>query len=297
MRRVILLLMLLSLTLPLMAQGKREGREVREERVERTERKERNVRNEVDSVGRMVTKNRFMPTGKRIDREIKKNVFAYKGELALGLTASYGTLTSEDSDILALLENIKAAGSVTTVSPFVSYFIANNMSVGVRMGYTSMDARLDDMDLNLGSGGDIALSIPWVDMSSNTLRMSAFVRNYTSIDEAGRFGVFSELEASYAFGGNTMGFRMGADSPTSYNDSQSATVKISFNPGLAVYMFPNVCATISFGMGGFKYTKVKQYNDVGELTGERTQSKLQFRLNLADIYFGLNIHLWGKNKK
>ena len=68
----------------------------------------------------MQTKKRFMPTGKRIDREINKNVFAYKGELALGLTASYGTLTSDNSDIFAILEKINASGFVTTVSPFVS---------------------------------------------------------------------------------------------------------------------------------------------------------------------------------
>ena len=251
---------------------------------------------ERDSVTGFVTKNRFMPTRKRVDREIKKNVFAYKGELALGLTASYGTLTSEDSDILALLENVNASGYVTTISPFVSYFIADNMSVGVRMGYTNMGGKLDNMDVNLGSGGDIAIAIPWVDLSSNTLRMSAFMRNYASIDAAGRFGVFSEIEASYAFGNNSFAFRSGEESTTSYNDSQSATIKLSFNPGLAVYMFPNVCATISFGMGGFKYTKVKQFDDTGAQTGERTQSKLQFRLNLADIHFGLNIHLWGKNK-
>lgn len=276
MKKFLLLIMLFGFALPLMAQ-------------------EATVKG--DTTGGMATIKRFMPTRNRIDREIKKNVFAYKGELALGLTASYGTLTSEDSDILAVLENINASGSVTTISPYVSYFIADNMSVGVRMGYTNMDGKLDNMDVNLGSGGDIAIAIPWVDMSSNTLRMSAFLRNYTSIDEAGRFGVFSEIEASYAFGNNSFAFRSNADNPTSYNDSQSATVKLWFNPGLAVYMFPNVCATISFGMGGFKYTKIKQYDETGTLTGERSLSKLRFRLNLADIHFGLNIHLWSKNRK
>ena len=86
MKRIFLFIMLLGFALPIMAQE------------------------QTDGDGGMVTKDRFMPTGKRIDREIKKNVFAYKGELALGLTASYGTLTSEDSEILALLENINAAG-------------------------------------------------------------------------------------------------------------------------------------------------------------------------------------------
>lgn len=276
MKKFLLLIMLFGFALPLMAQ-------------------EATVKG--DTTGGMATIKRFMPIRNRIDREIKKNVFAYKGELALGLTASYGTLTSEDSDILAVLENINASGSVTTISPYVSYFIADNMSVGVRIGYTNMDGKLDNMDVNLGSGGDIAIAIPWVDMSSNTLRMSAFLRNYTSIDEAGRFGVFSEIEASYAFGNNSFAFRSNADNPTSYNDSQSATVKLWFNPGLAVYMFPNVCATISFGMGGFKYTKIKQYDETGTLTGERSLSKLRFRLNLADIHFGLNIHLWSKNRK
>lgn len=276
MKKFLLLIMLFGFALPLMAQ-------------------EATVKG--DTTGGMATIKRFMPIRNRIDREIKKNVFAYKGELALGLTASYGTLTSEDSDILAVLENINASGSVTTISPYVSYFIADNMSVGVRIGYTNMDGKLDNMDVNLGSGGDIAIAIPWVDMSSNTLRMSAFLRNYTSIDEAGRFGVFSEIEASYAFGNNSFAFRSNADNPTSYNDSQSATVKLWFNPGLAVYMFPNVCATISFGMGGFKYTKIKQSDETGTLTGERSLSKLRFRLNLADIHFGLNIHLWSKNRK
>ena len=39
------------------------------------------------------------------------------------------------------------------------------------------------------------------------------------------------------------------------------------------------------------------YDENGNLTGTRDTSKLRFRLNLADINFGLNIHLWNKNKK
>lgn len=249
-----------------------------------------------DTIAPMVTKSRFMPTRKRIDREIKKNVFAYKGELALGLTASYGTLSSDNSDIFAVLENVNASGSITTISPFISYFVANNTSIGVRLGYTSMGGNVENMDVNLGEQNDVGITVPWVDLSSNSMRVSAFLRNYTSIDEAGRFGVFSEIEASYAFGDNSFAFRSGDDNPMNYTNSESATIKVWFNPGLAVYMFPNVCATISFGMGGFKYTSVKQFDEEGVQTGERTSSKLRFRLNLADIHFGLNIHLWGKNK-
>lgn len=239
---------------------------------------------------------RFMPTSRRIDREVSKNVFAYKGEVALGLTASYGTLTSDNSDIFALLEHVNLSGSITTVSPYVGYFYSDNACVGLRMGYTYMGGTLDNMELNLGSNNSIDLAIPWVDIHSNSLKLSAFMRNYAAIDDAGRFGVFSELEASYAVGKNKLAFRSG-DDPMKFSDTRNSTIKVWFNPGVAVYMFPNVCATVSFGMGGFKYTTIKQYDADGTQTGTRTISKLRFRLNLADIHFGMNIHLWSKKGK
>ena len=43
---------------------------------------------------------RFLPTRRRIDREINKLKFAYKGEVMMGLTASYGTVSSDDTDLM-----------------------------------------------------------------------------------------------------------------------------------------------------------------------------------------------------
>lgn len=256
-----------------------------------------NAKSDFKSDGKQFqTSSRFMPTSRRIDREVNKNVFAYKGEVALGLTASYGTLSSDNSDIFALLEHVNLSGSITTVSPYVGYFFKDNACVGLRMGYTHMGGTLDNMELNLGSENSIDLAIPWIDANSNSFKFSAFLRNYAAIDEAGRFGVFSELEASYSIGRNKLGFRSN-DDPMKFTDTRNSTVKVWFNPGVAVYMFPNVCATLSFGMGGFKYTTIKQYDADGVQTGSRTISKLRFRLNLADIHFGVNVHLWSKKNK
>lgn len=242
------------------------------------------------------TVDRFMPTSRRIDRQINDNIFAYKGEWAFGLTASYGTLSSDNSDIFALLEHINLSGSITTVSPYVGYFYKDNACVGMRFGYTYMGGTLDNMDVNLGSQNDVDLTIPWIDASNNSFKASVFLRNYASIDHAGRFGVFSEIEASCSMGDNTMAFQSG-DDPMKYTNSKNTTVKLWFNPGLAIYMFPNVCATVSFGMGGFKYTSIRQYDEQGNQTGSRDISKLRFRLNLADIHFGMNVHLWAKKYK
>ena len=51
----------------------------------------------------LATKERFLPTRQRIDRNIDLTKFVYKGEVMLGLTASYGTLKSE-------IERIQSAG-------------------------------------------------------------------------------------------------------------------------------------------------------------------------------------------
>ena len=82
-----------------------------------------------------VEKHRFLPTAKRIDRRIDRNKFAYKGEVALGITASYGTISSDDTDMMLILDHINLDGTMAQVNPFVGYFYRDNNMVGLRLGY------------------------------------------------------------------------------------------------------------------------------------------------------------------
>ena len=52
-----------------------------------------------------------------------------------------------------------------------------------------------------------------------------------------------------------------------------------------------VCGTLSFGLGGIQFNKVTQKDPEGNVVGTRHASKMLFRLNLANIRIGLNIHL------
>ena len=81
-----------------------------------------------------------------------------------------------------------------------------------------------------------------------------------------------------------------------FTKSDNLKLELGFSPGVAIYIFPSVCATVSIGLGGVKYTSIKQFDEVGNQIGSRQASKMQFRLNIADINFGMTLHLWNKKK-
>jgi hypothetical protein len=234
----------------------------------------------------------------RIDRAIDKNIFAYKNEWICGISASYGTLSTENSDIALIVDNLHLGGSVVSVKPYFGYFYRNNLSIGARFGYTHMAGHFDNANINLGNFiNGIEFNTAGIGLSylSNAYSFALFHRAYVPLDKRGRFGVFGELELEGSFGRSNFGFLYSNE----WNNSISDTYKIAFNfnPGIAAYIFPNVCATVSFGLGGLQYNHVQQYNDKMEKIGTRDFSKLRYRLNIAEINIGVTVHLWSKKNE
>ncbi len=238
---------------------------------------------------------RFLPMKRRFDREINKNKFVYKGEVLLGVTASYGTLSSDNSDLLLILEHIDANGAMTTVKPYVGYAYRDNRVIGLRFGYRHIRGDLGNLSLNLGEQNDISLSLSNMGYDSDNFDIGLYHRSYASIDARGRFGVFADIEAAVMMGNSTFNFLSGEAPKRTRSNNFKA--ELSFNPGVAVYIFPNVCGTLSFGLGGVQYTRITQKDDAGATVGLREASKMRFRLNLAEINLGFTIHLWNKKKE
>ena len=235
----------------------------------------------------------------RVDREIDKRAFAYQGEWICGISASYGTLTSGDSDIALVVENLNLGGSIVSVKPYVGYFYRNNLAVGARFGYTRMAGHFDNANINLGNFiGGIEFSTEGIglDYLNNAYSFSIFHRAYVPLDKRGRFGVFGELELEGQFGRSHFGFMYNNEWNNSISDSYK--LAFNFNPGVAAYVFPNVCATVSFGLGGLQFTHIKQYDgNMNPTGGTRNFSKLRYRLNIAEINIGVTVHLWSKKNE
>lgn len=213
----------------------------------------------------------------------------------MGLTASYGTLSSDDTDYMIILDNINASGTVATVKPFLGYFYRDNNCIGIRFGYRHVGGSLNDVRFDLGESNDISMDIPYLDMSSDNYSFGLFHRSYAGLDPKGRFGLFAEFELSFSTG--TSDFAYETDGAIRRTYSDNTRVQLMFNPGAAVYIFPNVCATVSFGLGGVQYTSVTQKDEAGNKIGSRKASNMKFKLNIAAINIGMNIHLWDKKKK
>lgn len=232
---------------------------------------------------------RFLPTRRRMDREINQNRFIFKREVSVGLTVSYGVISSDDTDFMLLLDNMDFSGSVFTINPSVGYFIKDNLSVGVRFGYSKTKGDVNSLGLNLGSSNDLDISLSDLHLTNNAASAGIFMRSYAGIDAKGHFGLFAELELSYKNG--EMVFSYKSNEQIKYTRSNTQQYKFSFNPGCAVFIFPNVCSTLSFGLGGLQYTKIKQTDSEGNIIGQRDAAKMRFRLNLLNIRIGLNILL------
>ena len=239
---------------------------------------------------------RFLPTRKRIDRNIDKNKFVYKGEFMLGLTASYGNLSSDDTDIMLLFDNINLGLRSATVKPFFAYAYRDNLAVGVRFGYEYISGEVGSLDLNLGLIADMEnMGLSNLALRNENFSWSIFHRNYIGLDRRGTVGVIMEAELLCKTGSTSIW--NGEGDGLTKSDSRNFAARLNFNPGLAIYVMPQVCVTVTVGVGGLYYNNIRQYDALGNELGRRDRSGLSLKLNLADIQVGIVAHLWNAKKK
>ena len=173
-----------------------------------------------------------------------------------------------------------------------NYFFKDNMSAGVRFGYTNINGTLDTGNFNLGEQNDVNLAFKNLHLQSSALSVGLYFRSYAGLDSKGHFGLFGEVDLSMKTGNSEFTYETEGTLRSTFSDDLK--LSLGFNPGLAVYIFPNVCSTVSFGLGGIEYTKIKQKDANGNEIGQRTASKMRFRLNLLNIRIGVTVHLWNK---
>ena len=177
-------------------------------------------------------------------------------------------------------------GNITTLNPFVGYFIKDNECIGIKLGYSHLSANLDNLDIDIDD--DMQFNLGDIRYLGETFSAALFHRAYIGIDKNKRFGFFNETELAFSSGSNR--FVRGSDESLKNTKTTTSEIKLGLNPGFCVFIMNNISTSVSFGVAGLRYGTIKQTTN-NEETGSRRSSGADFKINLFNINIGMCLHI------
>ena len=218
----------------------------------------------------------------RFDRGLFNYIFIPRNKWGFGITASYGELNTDDVQVLSILKDVDFNGKMYSIRPYLSYFIRNNQSVGLKFNYNRGIADLGRLAVDFDD--DLNFTLRDVSYYQQSFGIGAFYRNYVGLDHNGRFSIFNEVELGFSSGSSR--FRRLYNSEPRDTRTTSTEVSLNFSPGVCVFIQEYVSFNVSFGVFGLKMRKEKQLtNGIDE--GSRFTSGANFRFNIFNINFGM----------
>lgn len=222
----------------------------------------------------------------RYDRGLFNFLFIPKGQWSFGLTASYGEFSSSDLEVFDVISDFDFTGHVFSIRPYMSYFVKNNLSVGLRLSYTSGKGSLGSLKVDIDDDMNFDLSDVMYRNESYTAAIT--LNQYFGLSRRGRFGVFNEVELAFSSGNSD--FQRKYDGVSRLTHTTYSTAALNFSPGVCVFLMKNFSFNVSFGVFGFKIRSEKQTVD-GVKAGSRVTSGANFRFNIFNIALGIALHV------
>ncbi len=240
-------------------------------------------------------------TQKSFDRGIgmSSSVFIPKGSIGSGLSFTYHdyNVGNAANDVgynmlFSLLKGTKGTMTTFGVSPFVSYFVADNLSIGLRFDYDRTRLNLGYAGLSLMEGMDFSIQ----DMNYFKHMYSGALagRYYMPFGDSKRFAMFAEVQLAGAYGQAEQFKFEGEEKYGTYQDITKLSVGLV--PGLTAFVTNEVALEVSIGILGFSYEHVKQVTNQVEVS-EMTSSGANYNINLLSINMGMSFYIpMGQNK-
>lgn len=222
----------------------------------------------------------------RYDRGLYNYLIIPKKQWAIGLTASYGEFSTDDVQVLSILENFNIKIKAYSIKPSISYFFKNNQSIGIKFNYTHSAVDLANMTFDFDE--DLNFSLRDVSYHSQSFTASVNYRNYIGLGPEKRFAIFNEVDLGFGIGSSEFK-RLYNDEPRN-TQTDITKASLNFSPGLCVFIMDYVSFNVSFGVFGLNLTNEKQTTN-GVEEGSRFSSGANFKFNLFNINFGLAVHI------
>lgn len=225
--------------------------------------------------------------------------FIPKGSIGGGITFSYNDYNFGNgagdvgyTTLFSLVDGIKGDIMTFGIAPHVSYFIADNLSVGLRFDYDRSSIGHAMGQMSLGDG--MSFGVDDYNYFKHMYSGALTGRYYMPLANSKRFGMFTEVRAAGGYGQSESYNVDGDDKYGTYQDIYKFSLGIV--PGLAVFVTDEIAFEVSVGLLGFNWQKVEQTtNQVDKSV--MTSSGANCKINLLSIDFGLSFYIpTGQNK-
>jgi opacity protein-like surface antigen len=230
---------------------------------------------------------------------ISSSVFIPKGSVGFGASFSYGTYNIGNSQndygyqaLFGMLQGISANIVTGGVSPHVSYFVADNISVGGCFDFNRSKYDVGSASLSLTE--DMSFGVNDYHYFKDAYKGAIFARYFIPFGTSKRFAMFTELRASGGYAQAETYRLTDLDKNGTYQDIYD--FEIGVIPGLCAFVTNEVALEVAVGLVGLNYQKVIQHtNNVG--TSVMENSGANFKVNLLNISLGISVYLPTGNKK
>lgn len=222
----------------------------------------------------------------KYDRGIEMKTFIPKGQWMVGTTFSYSEHVDENFEFLSVLKDIESDGYTFKITPLVSYFIRDNISIGARFSYSRSNTNLGNLSLELGD--DLSFDVEDYIATSNTYTTAIFIRTYLNLGDSKRFGLFNEARVSYGYSESNSRSGTGTDLSGMYQLKHNLNIGVA--PGITCFINDYVAAEASVNVAGLNFNWYDQTKDQ-VYQGKRTSSSANFKINLLSIDLGIVFYL------
>ena len=230
-----------------------------------------------------------LPQKARAQEEFKRDIeqisFVPKGQWITGVSVSY-TQSSQDNYQFLVVENLNGDAYTFKVSPMVMYAFKDNLAAGGRVAYSRQRVKLDQADVVLGE--DTNYNVDHLYSISHSYSVAGAFRNYISLGNSTRFGIFNEVQLQLGGGQSKVTTGRGESLTGTYERNFQASVGVM--PGLVCFLSNYSAVEVNIGVLGFNYRHTKSIKDQIYVSHRKTQSA-NFKINLFSISFGAAFYL------
>ncbi len=217
-------------------------------------------------------------------RGLELTSFVPKGQWVTGVSVSYSQSTMDKYQFF-IVEDLSGDTYSFKVSPMVCYIFKDNMGVGGRLAYSRSLCKMNGTVV-IDSETDYDLDNLY-SLSHNYSAMAIF-RNYISLGDNKRFGIFNELQLQVGGGQSKLANGSGDELTGTYERNFSLDVGLA--PGMIVFLNNYSALEVNVGVLGFSYTNTRSVTDQ-IYVAHRDSRSANFKINLFSISFGVAFYL------